>query len=530
MVENGSGRHLELTVNGHVHSVPDRGDTLLGVLRDDLGLTGAKDGCSPQGQCGCCTVLVDGQPRVACVTPARRVRGRSITTIEGLAEDRRESWGSALCASGGSQCGFCTPGIVLRLEASIDKLDKTLDHDDVKAAADQALLAHMCRCTGWQTITDAFEMVATEAAFLTPEQTEGRTQRIALEGGASQIMSSVSALGEAGFAADTAPADALIAVMAVGGGWVVGETLAEARALSGKVQGRRTTMDHHYPVSLPDGDFVASLQTTWTDPAYLETDASWCVPGGEPASSLGNGGAFGGKTDGHAEQVARELAEHHQRPVLALFSREDVMRLAPKRPPMAGGIRADGTGTLRIAVTAGASELVASFAPEFEVEMVDVPGPSTSMSIRGAVWAEIAVLRSALIDPGESIEVAGPSGGMATAAGGSDGIDLTVQAGDVLDASALRSYCIGAAHMGWSWATSEAMTTDADGEIHDLTVRSLGIMRSVDTPPITVEIIEQPGESPVNVSDAVFAACAGLAWRASGHQQRWPVEVDGDVA
>lgn len=530
MVENGSGRLLELTVNGHVHSVPDRGDTLLGVLRDDLGLTGAKDGCSPQGQCGCCTVLVDGQPRVACVTPARRVRGRSITTIEGLADDRRDAWGAALCASGGSQCGFCTPGIVLRLEASLDKLEAEPSNVAAKAVADQALLAHMCRCTGWQTITDAFEIVASGTDCPVPEHSDDRVQRALIEGGVPQTMSPATALGEGGFAADTAPQDSLIAVMTADGGWVVGDTLSEARQLAGKVQGRRTTMDHHYPVDLAGGDFVAALQTTWTDPAYLETDASWCVPGGEPASSLGNGGAFGGKLDGQAEQAAKELAEHHQRPVLVLFSREDVMRLAPKRPPLAGAIRADGTGVLRVAQTDGVEALVADVAPEFTVETVDIPGPATSLAIRGAVWAEIAILRSALTPATDPIEVVSPGGGFARAAGGPDGIQLTVRGGAALDENTLRSYCIGAAHMGWSWASSEAMTTDADGEIHDLTVRSLGIMRSVDTPPISVEIIDEPNQPPVNVSDAVFAACAGLAWRASGHQQTWPVALGGDVA
>ena len=393
MVENGSGRVLDLTVNGHVYSVPDRGDTLLGVLREDLGLTGAKDGCSPQGQCGCCTVLVDGQPRVACVTPARRVRGRSITTIEGLSDDRRDVWGAALCSSGGSQCGFCTPGIVLRLEASLDKLEAESSESETKAVADQALLAHMCRCTGWQTITDAFELVASGGECPVPEHNDDRTQRALIEGGVRQEMSSATALGEGGFAADTAPRGSLIAVMSADGRWIVAETLAEARLLAGKVQGRRTTMDHHYPVEVPEGDFVATLQTTWTDPAYLETDASWCAPGGEPASSLGNGGAFGGKLDGAAERAAKELAEHHQRPVLVLFSREDVMRLAPKRPPLAGAIRADGTGVLRVANTPGIEELVAEVAPEFTVETVDIPGPGTSLAIRGAVWAEVATLR-----------------------------------------------------------------------------------------------------------------------------------------
>ncbi len=518
---------IEFSCDGEQVQVPDDGRTLLEVLRDVIGVRSLKDGCSPQGQCGCCTVLVDGQPRVACVTPARRMKGRSITTIEGMSEDRRDAWGTALCATGGSQCGFCTPGIVLRLEASLDKLDAGFSTEDATAVADQALLAHMCRCTGWQTITDAFNQVATGVAVSLPESTDARTQRILLEGGVPQVISNVSALGEGGFAADTAPDDALIAVLAADGQWVVGETVADARAVAGKVQGRRTTMEHHYPLDLPAGDFVASLQTTWTDPAYLETDASWCAPGGEPASSLGNGGAFGGKVDGHAEQVARRLADHHQRPVLVLFSREDVMRLAPKRPPMAGGVRADGTGVLRVATTVGAVDLVASYAPEFDIELVDIPGPPTSMAIRAAVWAEISVLRSALLDPAQPIEVTGPAGGVAAATGGVEGIELRVNAGEVLDEVALRSYCVGAAHMGWSWATSEAMTTDAEGEIHDLTVRSLGIMRSVDTPRISVEVIDAPGKAPVNVSDAVFAACAALAWRVSGHQQTWPVALDG---
>ena len=72
---------LQLVVDGEQVEVPDRGASLLEVLREDLGRRSAKDGCSPQGQCGCCTVLVDGQPRVACVTPARRVAGRSVTTV-----------------------------------------------------------------------------------------------------------------------------------------------------------------------------------------------------------------------------------------------------------------------------------------------------------------------------------------------------------------------------------------------------------------------------------------------------------------
>src|SRR5688500_5594586 len=112
---------LELHVNGRFVTVADDGASLLEVLRDRLGPRSVKDGCSPQGQCGCCTVLVDGQPRVSCVTPARRVDGRAVTTIEGLPDDDRRTWGDAFCAAGASQCGFCTPGIVMRLHALRDK-------------------------------------------------------------------------------------------------------------------------------------------------------------------------------------------------------------------------------------------------------------------------------------------------------------------------------------------------------------------------------------------------------------------------
>src|SRR5712671_7252472 len=121
----------------------ERGESLLNVLRERLGVVSAKDGCAPQGQCGCCTVLVDGEPRVACVTPAARIDGRSITTLEGLAPDVRDRLASSFVASGGSQCGFCTPGIVMRACG-----ERVRD-------LDRALAAHLCRCTGWRTVYDA---------------------------------------------------------------------------------------------------------------------------------------------------------------------------------------------------------------------------------------------------------------------------------------------------------------------------------------------------------------------------------------
>ncbi|MDP9071926.1 MAG: 2Fe-2S iron-sulfur cluster-binding protein, partial [Actinomycetota bacterium] len=138
---------VSLRVDGRPVQVDDDGASLLEVLRDRLGVRSPKDGCSPQGQCGCCTVLVDGQPRVACVTPARRVAGRTVTTLEGFDEAERAAWCQAFAAHGASQCGFCTPGIIMRLAAL-----RASGRDDV----DTALLAHLCRCTGWRTIKEAF--------------------------------------------------------------------------------------------------------------------------------------------------------------------------------------------------------------------------------------------------------------------------------------------------------------------------------------------------------------------------------------
>ena len=109
---------VEFVLDGDDVAVPAEG-SLLDALRESLGKRSVKDGCSPQGQCGCCTVWVDGSPRVACVTPVTRVRGRAVTTVDGL--DGAARWADAFAAAGASQCGFCTPGIVMRLAALGDE-------------------------------------------------------------------------------------------------------------------------------------------------------------------------------------------------------------------------------------------------------------------------------------------------------------------------------------------------------------------------------------------------------------------------
>ncbi len=381
---------LAFVVDGRPVEVPDDGCSLLEALRDRLGIRSPKDGCSPQGQCGCCTVLVDGQPRVACVTPARRVAGRQVTTVDGLEDAGR--WADAFTAAGASQCGFCTPGIVVRLAGACAW---TADRGHGRSGAPRPPLP----VHGLADDPGGGPRDGAGTAGAGPGSPLGGrrgARRARLEGRAPQVVGAEVALGRGGFADDTAPLDALVAVRSIGGDWVVGETLAEARAAAGKVQGRRTTVPLRWPIELPAGEWVRTLRTTWVEPGYLETDASWCVPGGEPVTALANGGAFGGKVTSEVGEVARRLADAHGRPVRVLFAREDAVRWGPKRPPLAAGVRADGSGVVRVARTTEIAAAIVAAAPGLQVEEVDVTGPPTSAAVRAAGWAEAAVLVASL--------------------------------------------------------------------------------------------------------------------------------------
>jgi xanthine dehydrogenase small subunit len=502
---------LRLRVDGVDVTVPDDAGSLLDALRDHLGVRTVKDGCSPQGQCGCCTVLVDGQPRVACVTPVRRVAGRTITTVAGLPD--AAAWAEAFCATGASQCGFCTPGIIVRLAAL---RARGVAADDADAVA-RALSAHLCRCTGWRTILEAYAALGGDRP---PRDLVAAARRATIEGRAPQRVGPEVALGQGGFADDLAPPGALVAVPDGRGGWAVGATLAEARARAGKVQGRRSTVGIRHPLDVPPGPWDLTLRTTWVEPAYLETDASWCEPGGSPASPLANGGAFGAKTASVVTEVARRLAAEHGRPVRVLLSREDCVRLGPKRPPVAAGVRSDGTGVLRVVRTPGIADAVRAVAPGLAVEERDVAGPPTSAAIRAAGWAEAAVLLAAL--PRRlPARVVSPDGAVATAGVDASGVSVTVACGAPLDDVVLRSYCVGAAHQALGWVRSEAIAVDDDGVPQDLTIRSFGILRATEMPPVSVEIVPSD-DPPVNGSDAVFAAVAAAAWVAEGCPQDWP--------
>ena len=150
---------LNCTINGEDQSVLiDTRDTLLDLLRDRLGLTGTKEGCG-NGNCGTCTVLMDGAPINACLVLAAEVPGRDITTIEGLAGGALHPLQQALVEHGGTQCGFCTPGIVLAAKALLDE-----NPSPSEAQIRHAIAGNLCRCTGYGKIVDAIAAVAARGA------------------------------------------------------------------------------------------------------------------------------------------------------------------------------------------------------------------------------------------------------------------------------------------------------------------------------------------------------------------------------
>ena len=148
---------LSFTLNGKPVQVSVSPDTLLiDLLRDDLGLTGTKAGCR-EGECGACTVLVDGEPMNSCLIPVMKVAGRKVVTIEGLeSEDGTlDHLQESFMNEGAAQCGFCTPGMILNAKALLNE-----NPDPDEAEIKQALSGVLCRCTGYRKIIQAVKTTA----------------------------------------------------------------------------------------------------------------------------------------------------------------------------------------------------------------------------------------------------------------------------------------------------------------------------------------------------------------------------------
>jgi selenium-dependent xanthine dehydrogenase len=144
---------LSFTLNGKLTTVPyEPGMHFLEVLREECGIVSPKNGCAPEGTCGCCAVLVDGRPVLSCLRKPEQMEGREVVTVEGLPEEMRNVLGQAFVLEGGVQCGFCIPGIVVRAAGLIQD-SCTGDREGVEKALD----GHLCRCTGYARIIDAIQ-------------------------------------------------------------------------------------------------------------------------------------------------------------------------------------------------------------------------------------------------------------------------------------------------------------------------------------------------------------------------------------
>ena len=187
---------INFVLNGIGQRVDTRpGENFLEVLRERCGITSLKDGCSPQGQCGCCVALVDGKPKTTCAMPARVAEGKHIVTLDGLPSAERQQISDCFTATAALQCGFCIPGIALRAKALTDH-----DPAPTREAIAAALDGHLCRCTGYGTIIDAIQLLAAVkhgGATIPPACSDGRVgQPLARIGGAETVLGDRAFVGD----------------------------------------------------------------------------------------------------------------------------------------------------------------------------------------------------------------------------------------------------------------------------------------------------------------------------------------------
>jgi carbon-monoxide dehydrogenase small subunit len=149
---------LQCKVNGMpIDREVNQDDTLLNVLRDGLGLTGTKGSCL-EGECGSCTVVIDGKPVNSCLVLAPQVHGRDVTTIEGLANgDKLHVLQDKFLASGAAQCGYCTPGLIMSAKALLD-----VNPNPTESEFFEGMEGNICRCTGYRSICEAIKSAVRE--------------------------------------------------------------------------------------------------------------------------------------------------------------------------------------------------------------------------------------------------------------------------------------------------------------------------------------------------------------------------------
>ena len=149
-------KRVKLTVNGTLYELGVKPwETLLEVIRDDLGLTGTKEGCG-LGECGACTIIMDGRAVNSCLVLATEADGKQVTTIEGLADgDKLHPIQQAFVDHGGFQCGFCTPGMIMSAKALLDENPSPTEEEIRRGIA-----GNLCRCTGYIKIIESIKVAA----------------------------------------------------------------------------------------------------------------------------------------------------------------------------------------------------------------------------------------------------------------------------------------------------------------------------------------------------------------------------------
>ena len=164
-----SHRTVTFTLNGEQRSVDASHPHLLSALREELDVTSPKDGCAPSGQCGCCTVVLNGKAIAACLVSMDKAADAQVLTLEGVDPAERERYAQAFAATGALQCGFCIPGIVVRAKTLVDQKGSDLDDATIKGR----LGAHLCRCTGYVKILDAIRLLASGDPIPQPARNGG---------------------------------------------------------------------------------------------------------------------------------------------------------------------------------------------------------------------------------------------------------------------------------------------------------------------------------------------------------------------
>jgi carbon-monoxide dehydrogenase small subunit/xanthine dehydrogenase small subunit len=282
---------LRFTVNGlPVEIAAPGGRRLLDVLRLDLGLTGTKEGCG-EGECGACSVLLDGHVVDSCLVPVCQVEGRQVRTVEGLASDGQlDPLQAAILETGGVQCGICTPGMLIAARAFLDSGVERTD-----AAIRESIAGNLCRCTGYGRIVEAVRLAATTPATGIPASYPGPAPRVA----AGPLVD----LGDPVTVTPRTMAEAYD--LLAGGGWrpLAGATDILVERGAGVADGRGyldlATLDALRGVRLQDGALVLGAATTYAelrrDPLVAEHAPALAAMAAEVgAAQIQNRGTIGG--------------------------------------------------------------------------------------------------------------------------------------------------------------------------------------------------------------------------------------------